>query len=434
MRVTFKASPDLLRIGEIGESIVDADEDVRKQISNFVLGAIRNGTIPLRTNSGLKVSPDGLEYVKRAARLTAKHKAEKRAAKPSWVDLEMKFLRAAKARYIESEGPMLGIASGLKIRMYDAQILDLAQEQECLSEGERERQAGDERIEQNKTYRNQFARLSEVAEWLRNEHGFDVRIAASGTTHDPKQAAEELVGWYDGALDAMTWWGLGSVTPREAAMLLCRFNPHDDKLDPLVITTDETAPDDFKRLLRVFEDVEQGQPQARTLIDWHNVARNRQLKYHSWIDVFRQAVVEIPQTSDASPVPAEQPALSGNGRSGAPTLLSDGEGEQVALPPTTTVQEQSKNSEPKEVLRKRQAFIDAFQSVWPSIERDLRDSSRNGLSEAAKHRKHGFWCVKPALDWADQRGKIERDRAEAFVRAEGQSELSVLVRAMLDRK
>ena len=249
MRVTFKASPELLRIGEIGESIVDADEDVRKQIPNFVLGAIRNGTIPLHTNSGLKVSPDGLESVKRAARLTAKHKAEKRAAKPSLVDLEMKFLRAAKARYIESEGPMQGIASGLKIPMYDAQILDLAQEQEYLSEGERERQARDERIEQNETYRNQFIRLCEMAEWLRNEHGFDVRIAASGTAHDPKQAAEELVAWYAVTLDAMTWWGLGSVTPREAAMLLCRVNPHDDKLDPLVITSDETAPDDFKRLL-----------------------------------------------------------------------------------------------------------------------------------------------------------------------------------------
>ena len=42
--------------------------------------------------------------------------------------------------------------------------------------------------------------------------------------------------------------------------------------------------------------------------------------------------------------------------------------------------------------------------------------------------------VKPALNWAAQRGKIQGDSAEAFVRAEPESELSVLVRALLDRK
>ncbi|MCM8597293.1 MAG: hypothetical protein NFW04_01335 [Candidatus Accumulibacter sp.] len=144
-------------------------------------------------------------------------------------------------------------------------------------------------------------------------------------------------------------------------------------------------------------------------------------------DVFRQAVTN-------TPVPAEQPALSDSGQPGAPTLVSDGEGEQVALSPTTTAQEQPKSGEPREVLLKRQAFIDTFQRIWPTIGGDLRDAARNGLSEVAKHRKHGFWCVEPALNWAKQRGKIQRDEADAFVRAEGESELSALVRALLDRK
>jgi hypothetical protein len=132
--------------------------------------------------------------------------------------------------------------------------------------------------------------------------------------NDPKQVAEDLVAWYAVTLDAMTWWGLGSVTPREAAMLLCRLNPHDDNLDPLIITTEETAPKDFKNLLRVFEDGEQGQSQARTLIDWHDLARNKRLRYHSWIDAFRQAVTEIAQATDT---PALVPAKSQGQRDAA---------------------------------------------------------------------------------------------------------------------
>ena len=137
---------------------------------------------------------------------------------------------------------------------------------------------------------------------------------------------------------------------------------------------------------------------------------------------------------DTSPMRAEQPVSGGSGRSGIPTLVSDGKGEQADPPPPTMVQEQSKIGETKEVLLKRRAFIDAFQRMWPSIERDLKDSSRNDLSDEAKFKKHGFWCVKPALNWAAQRGKIQGDSAEAFVRAEPESELSVLVRALLDRK
>lgn len=72
--------------------------------------------------------------------------------------------------------------------------------------------------------------------------------------------SENVLSSYDQTLDAMTWWNLSALTPHEAAMLLCHFNPHDDKLNPLgSITTEETAPEDFKRLLRVFEDVVQTQ-------------------------------------------------------------------------------------------------------------------------------------------------------------------------------
>jgi len=112
---------------------------------------------------------------------------------------------------------------------------------------------------------------------------------------------EHRTGWYDATLDADMWFGLASPTPREAAMVLCQFNPHDDNCDPTTITTDETGPEDFKRLLRVFEDLEKVEPKARTLRQWLAIAREKGLKYHSWIDAYALARTE------------ELPADSGSG-------------------------------------------------------------------------------------------------------------------------
>lgn len=196
MKVTFRGTPQLLRVGDIGESIVEADESLRQQITNRILSAVRNGDIPLRTKNGLKASPDGLEYVKSNARQTAKHKAEVRALTPSRLDLEMKILRMEKERYIESESHMQAIARGSKLAMYDAQILDLAHRQEYLIEVERERQRRDEKAELNKLYRNQFVQLFEVTDWLRKEQGFDVSIVQSNG-----EIAQKLARWFDSPLD-----------------------------------------------------------------------------------------------------------------------------------------------------------------------------------------------------------------------------------------
>ena len=43
---------------------------------------------------------------------------------------------------------------------------------------------------------------------------------------------------------------------------------------------------------------------------------------------------------------------------------------------------------------------------WPSIERDLRDSLKNGLNAAAKHADHGYWWEAAAIAWASERGKL----------------------------
>jgi hypothetical protein len=59
---------------------------------------------------------------------------------------------------------------------------------------------------------------------------------------------------------------------------------------------------------------------------------------------------------------------------------------------------------------KREALISKHVRVWPTIERDLKDASENGLSVAAKTDSHGMWCESAALDWAKQKGKLRDSR------------------------
>lgn len=54
--------------------------------------------------------------------------------------------------------------------------------------------------------------------------------------------------------------------------------------------------------------------------------------------------------------------------------------------------------------RVRRALIRELQAEWPSIEKDLSEGSRNGLSAAAHDGK--VWDLERARDWARQRGKL----------------------------
>ena len=60
-------------------------------------------------------------------------------------------------------------------------------------------------------------------------------------------------------------------------------------------------------------------------------------------------------------------------------------------------------------VRKRNALVEEYRGRWPTIERDLRSASENGLSKVAKCRAHGHWNVMAALDWARQRGKFQAE-------------------------
>lgn len=83
-----------------------------------------------------------------------------------------------------------------------------------------------------------------------------------------------------------------------------------------------------------------------------------------------------------------------------------------------------------EEIRKRSALVSEVLNFWPSVDRDLRDASRNGLTEMA-HSKNTFWKVSAALTWAEQRGKLVKAKAQVFVSGQPDSSLSPMLRALL---
>lgn len=61
-------------------------------------------------------------------------------------------------------------------------------------------------------------------------------------------------------------------------------------------------------------------------------------------------------------------------------------------------------------LIKREALVSKHERAWPTIDRDLKDASENGLSAAAKADAHGMWWESAALTWAKQKGKLRDSR------------------------
>lgn len=100
--------------------------------------------------------------------------------------------------------------------------------------------------------------------------------------HDPANEGVRHRAWYDVTLNARIWSEMKDIQPLDAALLLCGFNPVENRLDPTNVNTVETSPEDFKLLLRVFEDAARFETKARTLRDWFSIAKSRGLRCHSW--------------------------------------------------------------------------------------------------------------------------------------------------------
>ncbi|MCY1301631.1 hypothetical protein D9M70_512550 [compost metagenome] len=129
----------------------------------------------------------------------------------------------------------------------------------------------------------------------------------------PEQQAEYDAAWWELEMDASVWWSLSKVSAMNAAMLLCGFNPNaPDAGDPENVTkhddaSRQTGPSEFRRLRTVLCDVEEASPQARTLAQWLQIARDRGLTIHSWIVEWLAATGNgAPLSSPASEIAAEE--------------------------------------------------------------------------------------------------------------------------------
>lgn len=58
---------------------------------------------------------------------------------------------------------------------------------------------------------------------------------------------------------------------------------------------------------------------------------------------------------------------------------------------------------------KRNKLIEKFKSRWPTIDKDLREASRNKL-DSARSLKKGYWHENEALNWAKLNGKIKHEQ------------------------
>lgn len=116
--------------------------------------------------------------------------------------------------------------------------------------------------------------------------------------------AQFMRGWFEGLLDAQFWFNLPSLTQQQAAMLLCQLNPHEE--DPSVGLNHwngETGSNEYKRMVSSFDALARTLPSVRTLAQWKQYADNQDLKYHSWINLFPDAVDSV--QSGAASVMAE---------------------------------------------------------------------------------------------------------------------------------
>ncbi len=234
-------------------------------------------------------------------------------------------------------------------------------------------------------------------------------LAAPREVLTAQEQAEHDAAWWDAALDAAGFFAMENVPPVQAAMLLCRFSPHDETLrDAETSTTDETTPDDFKRLLATFEDRAVARPGVRSLVDWMAVAAGASRKTHSWAARYaKHHGLYGPPAPEASPAPAAPPV----------PLVMNVNVVNITQPPAPAPEQAPAAPEPATAPppettpapMKTKALIADFEREWPSVAADIREASRNGLKDSAHAGRHGYWHPEKAREWAVSNGKMGRE-------------------------
>ncbi|MEF8718229.1 MAG: hypothetical protein V5B44_11040 [Candidatus Accumulibacter necessarius] len=212
MQVMFRSGQELVKVGEIGDLIVEADCAFRLEIVGAVLAELRSDweKLPLRNAAGLKHPARALSAVKQSMHDRAMRYAESRAyAKNLKVDAEIDAW-GIQLKCLEQEKIRGGIAGpsmqveidGVKSRMKALQMLKAHHLQEAQEEA-----LGKAADNIDAFVRDEYVRVSELAAWLRAEHGVDCQsyAAAEGmaalSTSTDGQIAQMLAGWFDSPID-----------------------------------------------------------------------------------------------------------------------------------------------------------------------------------------------------------------------------------------
>jgi hypothetical protein len=212
MEVMFRSGQELVKVGEIGDLIVEADCAFRLEIVGAVLAELRSDweKLPLRNAAGLKHPARALSAVKQSMHDRAMRYAESRAyAKNLKVDAEIDAW-GIQLKCLEQEKLRGGIAGpsmqveidGVKSRMKALQMLKAHHLQEAQEEA-----LGKAADNIDAFVRDEYVRVSELAAWLRAEHGVDCQsyAAAEGmaalSTSTDGQIAQMLAGWFDSPID-----------------------------------------------------------------------------------------------------------------------------------------------------------------------------------------------------------------------------------------
>jgi hypothetical protein len=74
--------------------------------------------------------------------------------------------------------------------------------------------------------------------------------------------------------------------------------------------------------------------------------------------------------------------------------------------------EQFTSVEDKRRTLKKAALIIEHRNEWPTIEEDLREAARNGLSTVRVDGSVGWYYVEDARRWAEERGKLQKSSAK----------------------
>ena len=146
------------------------------------------------------------------------------------------------------------------------------------------------------------------------------RAATPHEAMTEQEAAEHEIAWFDATLDASGFFALEHVPPVQAAMLLCRFCPHDStESEAENCATDYTSPDDFMRLRLTFVDIDKNRPKPRTLLDWMAIAAGACRVVHPWAQRYAK-LRGLCNPAESPPAPA----VAG-GASNAPLPLTTSE-------------------------------------------------------------------------------------------------------------